>query len=283
MDISIVIPTYNGKHLLDVSLPHLYNSIPKHISCEIILVDNGSTEKSISNYKFQNPNKCIRLDKNYGFTKAVNIGVEKAKGTYILILNNDCFVEKDAIATLYTFLEKNNNYVATQPIVQTSNIQYPTSKPSIENIGYVVDLKKGKAEVVLSEKMLKPVQHDTSSMWEVGRVCGLSATCLLIRKDIFMKVGMFDESFHSYLEDVDMFIRLASKGYRYAPCLGAHVTHQHMATSSTMGTYKQRHDLINWIRIILKNYPRSFIFRHFLSLFIERLRNMSGLMKALLS
>ena len=278
MDISVVIPSYNGKHLLDVSLPHLYRSIPENISHEIIVVDNGSTDGTdlVVSRQSSVVSQYIKLKHNYGFTRAVNEGIKKARGTYVLILNNDCFVEKDTIASLHAFLEKNKNYVATQPIIQTQ-------QGDIESIGYVVDLKKGKAEVVRSEKMLKQVQHDTSKMWEMGRVYGLSATCLLIRKDIIEKVGMFDESFHSYLEDVDLFIRLAMSGYNYAPCLDVHVTHEHMATSKKMGAYKERHDVTNWIRIILKNYPQSFIMNNICSLLLERLRNISGLLKALLS
>src|SRR3989338_8628324 len=152
MDISIAIPTYNGKHLLNVSLPHLYRLIPDNISHEIIVVDNGSADGTdlVVSRQSSVVSQYIKLQHNYGFTRAVNEGIKKARGTYVLILNNDCFVEKDTIAALYTFLEKNKNYVATQPIIQTQ-------QGDIESIGYVVDLKKGKAEVVRSEKMLKQV------------------------------------------------------------------------------------------------------------------------------
>jgi len=275
MDISIIIPSYNGKHLLDTSLPYLNDSIFHTLSCETILVDNGSeddTKKLITK-------KYIRLDKNYGFTRAVNEGAKKAQGKYLLILNNDCFVEKDTITKLYNFLEKDHGLVATQPIIYTK-------QGAVENIGYVVDLKKGKATPITDDLRIKKEElrmdkrHD---MWKLGMVYGLSATCLLVRKDIFEEIGMFDESFHSYLEDVDLFIRLASKEYKYIPCLEASASHAHMETSKNMGVYKQIHDFINWINIIIKDYPRSFMFRHSLSLIVERLRNLSGLIKAYLS
>ncbi len=282
MKISIIIPTFNNVEALKQSVTLLEKASIIGLA-EVLIVDNGSTDGTDLVVSRQSSviSQYIKLKHNYGFTRAINEGAKKAKGKYLLFLNNDCFVEKDTIASLYAFLEKNNNYVATQPIIQTQ-------QGDVESIGYMVDLKKGKAEVVQDEDrildwILRQAQDDKVSMWNTGQVYGLSATCLLIRKDIFMKVGMFDESFHSYLEDVDLFIRLAGSGYKYAPCIDVHVTHEHRATSKKMGAYKERHDMTNWIRIILKNYPQSFIFRHFLSLFIERLRNISGLMKALLS
>jgi len=275
MLISVVIPTYNGALLLQKSLTKLNDALKNIDNTEVIIVDNGSDDPTDSVVSRQSSViiQYIKLKHNYGFTRAINDGAKKAKGKYLLFLNNDCFVEKDTITSLYSFLEKNNNYVATQPIIQTQ-------QRDVENIGYIVDLKKGKAEVVCRQSSVASRQSSVD-MWEMGKVYGLSATCLLIRREIFNKIGGFDESFHSYLEDVDLFIRLANKGYRYSPCLDARARHMHMQTSSKMGSYKQRHDLTNWIRIILKNYPKKFIIQNAISLFTERLRNLNGLFKVI--
>ena len=284
MDISIIIPSFNGKQLLEQSLPLLSHVLASKISCEVIVVDNGSKDPTLPkgfDGASNSTNQYIKLDKNYGFTRAVNEGVRRAKGAYILILNDDCFVEKDTIQKLYSYLKKSKKLIATQPIIQTP-------KGAVENIGYVVDLTKGKAKIVTNKGSL-PAGRQASThaqndnMWKAGNVYGLSATCLMIRKDVFESIGMLDESFHSYLEDVDLFIRLATKGYKYAPCLEVSARHLHMGTSKNMGVYKQQHDLLNWINIIMKNYPRSFILRHGFSLAVERLRNLSGLIKAYLS
>lgn len=123
--------------------------------------------------------------------------------------------------------------------------------------------------------MLRQAQHDRS-------IYGLSGTCLLIRKEIFMKVGMWDESFHSYLEDVDLAIRLYKAGYKVAPCLDAEVTHEHMATSSKMGLYKEKKDVKNWWRLILK-HPDVFVRPGTIfPLLLERGRNINGLFKKIL-
>lgn len=271
MQLSVVIPTLNGQALLQDSLPPLLEALKPFSKAEIIVVDNGSTDSTHDFVKKHYPDiHLIQLDQNYGFTRAVNDGLRKAKGEYVLILNNDCFVEKNTLSVLVSFLDKNKNLVATQPIVARPD-------RTIENIGYVVDLKVGKAAVV-TDKNLIPM-FDNKTMWGVGFVYGLSAACLLIRRDVFKKVELLNEQFHSYLEDIDLFIRLARQGYQYAPCLEVVVTHRHMSTSATMKGYKEWHDLTNWIRIIIKNYPVTFILRHAGSLFVERLRNLSGWFK----
>ncbi|HRN69632.1 MAG TPA: glycosyltransferase family 2 protein [Candidatus Woesebacteria bacterium] len=276
MNISIVIPTWNGKKLLQKIIPGLLQLK----STEIIIVDNGSIDET-AEYITQFPEiTFITLSSNFGFTKAVNEGVKIAKSDYILILNNDCIITEQTITTLLQFLQQ-HNLVATQPVIL---------KPdnSIENIGYIVDLTKGKAKIITRVEELSEIYknhhilHQKEYIWKAGNMYGLSATCLLIKKDVFITIGMLKESFHSYLEDVDLFIRLNKKGYPYAPCTKVEVIHQHMSTSSKMGSYKQWHDFTNWIRIILGNYPRTFILTYFVPLTIERFRNLSGFVKKLI-
>ncbi len=313
MDISVVIPTLNGKHLLEKNLPFLFDALEyAQKNCEIIIVDNNSHDNTdvyiekLKNTKLhlrgdriteRPPRRCIinglkkgtlqyvRFQKNRGFTGAVNEGVRKAAGKYILMLNNDCRLEKDTVKKMVDALEKHTEWVATQPVINKLRIK--EQEKEIENIGYEVDLYRGKARPIQKTKSIKykaclPAGRVLSIKKDIFRkryLYGLSAACLLIRRDVFMKIGMFDEAFHSYLEDVDLFIRLAKNGYQYYPTLSAECLHDHMATSSRMGNYKEKQDVKNWARIIAKNYPASFTIWHFFPLFVERLRNISGLVK----
>jgi len=273
MDVSIVIPTLNGYSLLQKTLRTIVDGKVKGLSFEVIVVDNGSTDQTLDLLKKDFPDVVtVELLTNHGFTAAVNAGAVRAKGMYLLILNNDCIFSLKDLKKLISFLKKNQSYIATQPVILTTqNI--------IEQIGYTVDLIKAKAHVIKNTSYDFSQWNDQKDLFSKGRMYGLSATCLLIQKDIFKKIGMLDESFHSYLEDVDLFIRLAKKGYAFAPCLEVTASHEHMATSKKMGNYKEKHDFSNWIRIIFKNYPLSFLLFHVPSLFIERLRNLSGLVK----
>ncbi len=286
MFLSVIIPTFNGERLLKKSLFYLEKSIEKLIKKEVILVDNGSTDATENFIKKNYPTiNYLKLDQNYGFAKAINTGAKKAKGRYLLFLNNDCFLKKDTVKKMIEFLEKNKEYVATQPVVYNIKDKMlkiedkePLDKQFTKGeVGYLVELGKGKAEVIHNSEFRAQNKKEKDRY-----VYGLSASCLLIRKEVFEKIGMFDESFHSYLEDVDLFIRLAKRGYQYYPTLSTSCFHLSLSTSRKMGSYKQRQDLKNWIRIILKNYSLRFILKHFPGLFIERLRNLSGLIKKLL-
>jgi len=265
---SIIIPTFNGKNLLKRSIPLLYKSLVS-INSEVIIVDNNSTDGTEEMLTKKYPDiKHIKLDKNYGFTKAVNEGAKRAKGKYVLILNNDCYLEKNTITNLLSNTQK-NKLTATQPVIYTIN------KKSVENIGHLIDTWKAKAQPIVDKDF---VFDNINQRY----IYVLSGTCLLIERKVFYKIGMFDESFHSYLEDVDLFIRLNKAGYKYTPTISASCIHAHMSTSSKMGLYKEKQDFKNWIRIISKNFKLKFIVKHFPTLFVERLRNLNGILKKMI-
>jgi len=252
--------------------------------------------------------------KNTGFTGACNAGAKLATGKYILFLNDDCEITEDNLNILVNFLEAHSEIVATQPVVyrQVPNSPAkPRRDPSIpspccgeggrdddasvgvstlqendtrmvENIGFWVDTQIGKAYPVQNTDKVPSTKLSTKHLAPSTKlpIYGLSGTCLLICKAIFDKIGMFDEAFHSYLEDVDLAIRLHQAGYVIAPCLEAEVVHQHMATSSRMGLYKQIQDVKNWWRLIIKHRNVFVHIDNIVPLFVERLRNVSGLVKA---
>lgn len=267
MELSVIIPTYNGLNLLKKNLPLLLNELDLVESSEVIIIDNNSSDDTERYIRESAEIQYQKLKDNRGFSGAVNAGVNLAKGKYVLILNNDCVLKEKSIIALLDFLKNDNELIATQPVIYTH-------QNTIENIGYVVDLRIGKATEI------RDIACDFSShnknIFATNSIYGLSAACLLIRSDIFRKIGMLDESFHSYLEDIDLFIRLVKQGYTFAPCLDATAVHAHMSTSRTMRGYKEWHDFSNWIRIIKKNYPVSYVFRNLLPLCIERLRNLKG-------
>lgn len=276
MNISIVIPHLGGYEMLNKCLDRIYASSlqPK----EVIVVDNDCKDGSVKKMHKVFPDvTIISLDSNMGFSGAANAGVMHATSELLLLINNDCFLERETLKKLRNFLVENAQLAATQPVIYGKNGE-------IEHIGYWVDLVRAKAHAVNDQKKLPLFSNDISyeETFNYGKLYGLSATCLLIRKEVFMGIGMCDTTFHSYLEDIDLCFRMRKAGFSYYPCLKARCNHVHMATSSRMGSYKEKRDLLNWMRVIIKNYPRWFIAQHFVSLSVERMRNLNGLVKKMI-
>src|SRR4051812_45581137 len=103
--VSVIIPNWNGAHLLKDCLTSLQKQTFKDF--ELIIVDNGSKDDSLNIIKNIYPKAdVIKLEKNIGFSPAVNLGIEKAKGDFIFMLNNDTKVESKALEILVTTAKK---------------------------------------------------------------------------------------------------------------------------------------------------------------------------------
>lgn len=194
--------------------------------------------------------------KNLGFTGGVNKGAEKVNTGWILILNDDIkFLSNNTIFQLIKAAEM-KKLDALSPILKNPNGE-------IENYGYQV-LNFGKIHLYKELKDNKELD-------------GLTAACLLVKTSVFKNLKGFDEKFFAYLEDVDFFLRFKKAGYKMGIEENLKVVHNHMTTSKTMGNFKQRQDMVNWWRLYFKHKDK---FSFNLNFIIERLRNLSGFIKA---
>jgi GT2 family glycosyltransferase len=252
--ITIIIPTYTNFSGF-AKIIHKFAST----SFRIIVIDNQPTEEKKKLCNGRNisyfPQKT-----NIGFARAVNLGVKNAKTEWILILNDDVIFQDETLIDKLADFAKKNNYSAVSPILKNS-------EGIIENLGYRV-LPIGRVELNFDKQK-----------FDQRFIDGLTAACLLIRKKDFEAVGGFDERFFAYLEDVDLFLRMKKKEYTFGVDTDIEVIHKKLTTSSRMGNFKQRQDLRNWLLVIAKNWDKKILLRYFPSIFIERLRNLSGYIK----
>jgi len=276
MKISIIIPTFNGKDFLRECLGSVYRlNFPSY---EVILVDNNSIDGSVDLVKKEFPQvKIIALNKNYGFARAVNEGIKLAasdrrQGTgenhYIALLNNDTRVDRNWLEELARAAEKN-----PEVSVFASNIlSWDGEKIDSQGMKF---FWKGKAEQINQNKRFDP----NSKLQNPRSIFGACAAAALYKKDIFQKIGFFDEDFFAYLEDVDFSFRAQLAGGKCLFIPSAIVYHQGGATRKRMGNFKARMDAKNWTFLIIKNYPARYLSEYFFQIFVERLRNFNGLIK----
>lgn len=222
---------------------------------KVIVIDNQpNPEKEALLHKKKE--LYLPQQKNLGFAEAVNRGVKQATTEWVLILNDDI---EDVTAQLLSRLAnkaEKEKWAAVSPVLTNR-------QGSIENIGYQV-LPIGRVELNFAPK------QDSSKHLD-----GLTAACLLVKKQVFDSVGGFDISFFAYLEDVDFFLTLKSLGYTFGVDVESEVIHNHLTTSKTKKSFKEKQDLINWWRIYKKHKQVKFS----PAFLLERGRNVSGLVK----
>lgn len=239
MMISIVIPNYNGNRYLEECINSIYNQ--DYNIFEIIVIDNASTD---SNYKWlaKYPNLIFKkLDKNYGFSRAVNEGIILAKGEYIILLNNDTVIKQGFIESLEQSICQNEQIfsVCSKMINFYDTDLIDDAGDEYNLLGWTLKCGDG-----------KNIKYYTKPR-EVFSSCAGAA---IYRKSIFKKIGYFDENFFAYMEDVDISYRARLWGYKNMYCPDAQVYHIGSATSgSKYNSFKVKLAARNNIYLLYKN------------------------------
>lgn len=242
MTVSVIIPNWNGKHLLKKCLTSLKNQTFKDF--EVIVVDNGSTDGSL-NYirKYFSFVKINSLPKNYGFARAVNAGIKISFGKYIVLINNDTEVDKNCIQYLVTAAYKNKKvgFVAAKMLnFYQRNV--------IDSAGDYIDVVGHANNIGLGEK-------DGNKFNHAGPVFLATGGGGLFKREVFNKVGLFDGDYFAYFEDVDLCLRAQLKGFKgwYEP--KAKIYHIHKATSRKNPGFLEYLQFRNMTQTIIKDFP----------------------------
>ncbi|MBS5800273.1 MAG: glycosyltransferase family 2 protein [Clostridiales bacterium] len=239
--ITVVIPNYNGKGYLRECIDSVRQQTT--VKYELIIVDNASTDGDYEWEKDQKDIIWIQLEQNYGFSKAVNEGIKKARGKYILLLNNDTVLKPNFLEEIQKEIEKDDNIFA----VSSKMICY-NNPTIIDDAGDEYNLlgwafKRGEGKSI--EKYITP-----------RYVFSACAGAALYRKSIFKQIGGFDETFFAYMEDVDIAYRARLYGYKNSYCPTAEVYHIGSATSgSKHNSFKVKLAARNNIYMVYKNMP----------------------------
>jgi len=255
--ISIIIPNLNGEKFLKDCFDSIKNQeIDEEF--EIIIVDNGSKDKSEEIVRNNYPEvRFIKLDKNYGFARAVNIGIKNSKGEYIVLLNNDTILDKNFLKNLKKSLDNNPEVGFC-----ASRILMMNDKNLIYGVG---DFYKnnGTAELRGYGKL--------KNLYEKKEfVFGACAAASIYRKELFEKIGLFDEDFFAYYEDVDLDWRSQLFGFKCLYVPEAIVYHYGSSTFGNFSDFKIYYGTRNILLVLFKDVPDFFVKKYFLSiLFIQ--------------
>jgi len=263
--ISIIIVNFNGKKWLEKCLTSIYSQ--SYINFEVIFVDNGSNDGSIEFVKNNFPKTLIIENKtNLGFAEGNNTGCKKAKGEYILLINNDTYAEKNFIKNFIEAFNKIPNLACAQ-----SKIVLMGNPEKLDMVGaYWTDLAflyyYGYGKNANSSKYNKPMPFFSNK-----------GASMLIKKEVIDKIGLFDEDFINYYEETDFCHRAWIAGYECWYWPKAILFHATGGTSKMFdNSYIQYHNFKNKLDSFLKNFefkslvtiiPIYLIINFFLSMF----------------
>lgn len=216
-ELSIIIGLYNCLSLTRECLRSLEKTLG-NTSYEVILVDDCSTDQTRSWLKtLREPYRVILNSKNMGFAKNNNLGARQARAPLLLLLNNDVVLTPNWFQPMLKLLESNPG------IGVVGNVQRRVYDGSIDHCGIHIDFK-GKPYHLQAP-------YNLFSRWKGYQFCpAVTGACMLMRRDLFLQMGGFNEVFRNGGEDVDFCFRLREAGYDSVVSLHSVIYH-HVSAS----------------------------------------------------
>ena len=232
MDISIVIVSYNGREHLRRCLASLA-AHPPAVESEVIVVDNDSRDGSAPMVASEFPNvRLLRMPRNLGFAAGANRGARDAAGEAVVLLNPDSEIEADPFAPMLAYLRENADagIVAPQLLNPNGSLQlscrsFPSFSVALFN-RYSLLTRLFPRNRYSKRYLLSDWQHDS-----IREVDWVSGACLMVRRSLFEQIGMLDEGYFMYIEDVDLCQRAHRAGYKVVYLPQVSVVH-HIGRSS---------------------------------------------------
>ena len=256
MKVSVVTPNYNGVKFLEKYFESL-NHDSEYIG-EVIIIDNGSTDSSveyIQNNTFDFPVVVIKNSENLGFAPAVNQGIRKAKYDYVFSLNNDTEIREGSIKEMLGLIQDENVFSVQAKMLQESN------RNLIDDAGDEYNL--------LAWTKKSGENKNSGDFTQVSEIFSSCAGAALYDKKILEELGLFDDNYFAYMEDVDLAIRSQINGYKNLLCPDAIVYHVGSATSgSRYNEFKVKIAARNNVWTVYKNLPIPLKIINFVFLFL---------------
>lgn len=279
----IVILNWNGYEDTSELLESLYKV--NYVNYKVVVVDNnssaGEAEKIEKGYGYKS--HIIRCKENLGFAGGTNVGIKYAlekQADYILLLNNDTTVHSDFLQILIDKFNTENQAGIIAP-----QINYYDNPKKIWSEGGKISRIRGSG-FAYSDKLETEVNRVDRS------VTFVSGCCMLIKSEVFLKIGLFDENYFLYTEDTDLCLRVIKTGYKIYLTPGSKIFHKvNMSTKGSYSTLPLYYTTRNRLYFAKKNFPKfyfitvSYIFLTMILksikwILLDKLKNIAAVQKA---
>lgn len=252
---SIVLVNYNTTLYLEMCLRSIYDARLR-CPCEVVLVDNASTDGSVEMLRRHFPEvRIIQNQRNEGFARATNQAVQAAVAPYVLLLNTDTLVDGPSIEALIAFMESSPDAAAAGGRLLNPDGTFQGGYARFSSIPQEILIAVGLGRLFLKGY---PSYGESPDVIEVD---WLSAACLIVRRRVFLAMGGLDEDYFMYSEEVDFAYRLKRAGWKmyYLP----HVQTIHFGGLSSDRWQRRQRVYRGKILFYRKNYgwPREIVLR----------------------
>jgi len=250
MTTAIVILNWNGEKYLQQFLPVLIeNTNIKGV--DIIVADNASTDASLQVLKKNFPTiRTIVLDKNYGFAGGYNKALEQVEADYFVLLNSDVEVTVNWLQPMLEYLNTHKEVAACQPKIRSYYQQ-----TSFEHAGAAGGYIDRYGFPFCRGRMLGYAEEDKGQYDTITDIFWATGACLLIRSEVYRKVGGLDDDFFAHMEEIDLCWRMKSRGYRIVCVPESVVYHVGGGALGYESPYKTYLNFRNNLLMLYKNLP----------------------------
>lgn len=241
MQLSVIILNYNVRYFLEQCVLSVQEAI-KNIDAEIIVVDNNSPDDSCTMMKERFPDvQLIENKYNAGFSKGNNVGVAVAKGKYVCILNPDTVVSEDTFVKVLAFAESQKDFgISGAKLVDGRGCFLPESKRGVPT-PWVAFTKIGGLYKLLPRREIFNryyAQHLKEN--QTGKVDILVGAFMVMKRELYLEVGGFDEDCFMYSDDIDLSYMVLKKGLHNYYFADTSVIHYKGESTVKDGAYMKR-------------------------------------------
>jgi hypothetical protein len=253
--ISAIVPVWNGRDLL----LRLMDSLARQTqpATELLVVDNGSQDDAPEAAR-QRGARVIPMGRNAGFAEAVNRGIQESRGEWLAIVNSDVEMAPDYFARLLAAVQASDAWFATGKILAAG------SNGRIDGT-FDITCRGGTTWRVGNGCVDRPAFSAERQIWSAP------FTAVLLRAEIFRRVGLLDVRFESYLEDVDFGLRCAQLQLPGIYVPGALAWHQGSATLGRWHSETVRRMARNQLFLVARHYPSALVRRWFWALVVAQI------------
>jgi len=255
MDLSVIIVSYNVSSFLDQALTTLKDSA-RGLEYEVYVVDNASIDKSVSMIREKHSwVKLIENDCNLGFARANNQALSRATGRHVLLLNPDTVLRRDTIKTMINFLDEHPEAgVAGCKVINPDGSLQLACRRGFPTPGVAFFKMVGLSNLFPKSKTFGAYNLTYLDPDSVTEVDAVSGSFMMLRKEVFDKVGFLDEDFFMYGEDLDICYRVKQAGWKVFYVPYTEIIHFKGESTKTVTTLKSIHDFYKAMQIFVDKH-----------------------------